>query len=118
MIACRSMGDETMKRFLLAGLLLVLLLPAINSDSQNSTAFNSVAVAGRTMPGGRWCACGDQSVPNCVCDPGEQPCTACPSQGLTVQQDAAQESDPVNLGATFSLVIGAAFLVLRLRQLL
>lgn len=111
MIACLSTGDETMKRLLLAGMLFALLLPAL--DAQNSTA-----LAGRTLPGSRWCECGDQSVPNCVCDPGEQPCTACPSQGLTVQQNAEQESDLLDLGATFSLVIGAAFLVLRLRQLL
>lgn len=107
-----------MKRFLLAGMLLVLLLPAVNTDSQNSTAFNSVAVAGKTMPGGRWCECGTQA---CICDPGEQPCTTCPNQGLTAQQDTAQESDPansINLGAAFSLAVGAAVLVLRLRQLL
>src|SRR5215213_5534193 len=107
MIACRSTGDETMKRFLLAGMLLVFLLPAL--DAQSSTA-----LAGRTFPGSRWCECGTSG---CICDPGELPCTACPNQGLTVQQNAEQESEPVNLGATFSLVVGAAFLVLRLRQL-
>ena len=107
-----------MKRLFLACVMFVCLLPAVNTDSQNSQPFNgSVAVAGRTLPGLRWCECGDPAVSNCVCDPGEQPCTACPNQGLTVQQNAEQESDPLDLGATFSLVVGAAFLVLRLRQL-
>jgi hypothetical protein len=112
-------GDLVMRKSIFAALLAVLLLPAFaDSESQNSQPYNVTAEAGRTQPGHRWCACGDPAVPNCVCDPDEQPCTVCLGQGLTVQQNAAQESDPINLGATFSLVVGAAFLVLRLRQLI
>ena len=112
MIAWRSNG-ETMKRLFLACLMFVCLLPALGAQ-------NSMALAGKTMPGHRWCACGDPAVPNCVCDPGEQPCTVCPSQGLTVQSDGAQEGDTSNsidLGATLSLVVASVILALRLRQI-
>jgi len=104
-----------MKISLLFAMLVLCLLPAVN-DSQNSAAFNSVAVAGRSFPEARWCECGTQ---NCICDPGEEPCTLCPGQGLTVQQNPGGESDPLNsvdLGTIFSLVVAAAVLVLRLRQ--
>ena len=121
MITCRSNGDEGMKRLFLACMLFVCLLPAVNTDSQNSQPFGgSVAVAGRSMPGLRWCACGDPAVPNCICDPGEQPCTVCPGQGLTVQSDGAQEGDTLNsvdLGAALSLVVASVILALRLRQI-
>jgi len=109
-----------MKRLLLVAMFVLCLLPAINTDSQNSTAFNSVAIAGRTGPGMKWCACGDPAVPNCVCDPGETPCTVCPGQGLTVQSESAQEGDTSNsidLGATLSLVFASVILALRLRQI-
>ena len=110
-----------MKRLFLACMMFVCLLPAVNTDSQNSQPFSgSVAVAGRTMPGLRSCACGDPAEPTCVCDPGEQPCTVCPGQGLTIQTESAQEGDTLNsidLGATFSLVVASVILALRLRQI-
>lgn len=108
-----------MKRLLLAAMLVLFLLPALGARSVQPFG-GSVAFAGRNIPTARWCACGDPAVPNCVCDPGEEPCTVCPGQGLTVQQNTAQESAPINsvdMGATFSLVTAAVFLMLRLRQL-
>jgi len=102
-----------MKRLLLVAMLVLFLLPALGANY-------STALAGRTYPGGRWCECGDPNVQGCICDPGELPCTTCPNQGLTVQQNTAQESDPLNpidLGTAFSLVVAAAVLVLRLRQI-
>jgi len=110
-----------MRKSLLAALAVVLLLPAFaSSEAQNSQPYNLTAEAGRTTPGSRWCECGDPNEPSCVCGPGETPCTICPSQGLTVQQNPSQQSDPINsidLGATFSLVVAAAFFALRLRQI-
>jgi len=110
-----------MRKSLLAALAVLLLLPAFaDSEAQNSQPYNVTAEAGRTSPDGRWCECGDPNVQGCICDPGEQPCTTCPNQGLTVQQNTAQESaplNPVDLGATFSLVFAAVILALRLRQI-
>jgi hypothetical protein len=105
-----------MKRLLLVAMFVLFLLPALGARSIQPFG-NSVAFAGRTFPTGKWCECGTTA---CICDPGEQPCTVCPGQGLTVQQNTAQESDPLNsidLGAAFSLVVAAAVLTLRLRQI-
>ncbi len=108
-----------MKKLLLVAMFVLFLLPALGARSVQPFG-GSVAIAGRNIPGGRWCACGDPAIPNCVCDPGEEPCTVCPGQGLTVQQNTAQESDPINpidLGTAFSLVIASVILALRLRQI-
>jgi hypothetical protein len=85
-------------------MMLLLLLSAPVFMAQDSQPFGVVALAGRTHPEARSCECGTQ---DCLCDPEE----------LTVQKNAGQESGPVNLGAAFSLLVGAAFLVLRLRQI-
>src|SRR5829696_4406991 len=87
-------GDLVMRKSIFAALLAVLLLPAFaGSEAQNSQPYKVTAEAGRTYPGNRWCDCGTSG---CICDPGELPCTTCPNQGLTVQQNTAQESDLLN----------------------
>ena len=110
--------DLTMKR-LLACLALVTLFilsfPAgFSQESRNTTGFSSVAKAGRSVPSMSWCQCGTD---NCECDPGEQPCTSCPYNGLTIQRSTESEPPEVDAGAGLTLLVTALLLVLRLRQI-
>jgi len=94
-------------------MLLVCLLPAVDSfDAQSSKPFNSVAVAGRNIPGGTYCDCGDVG---CVCEPGELPGGG---QGLTVQSSPAPEPKPVNASGGLLVNVLIVALVLRMRWLL
>lgn len=55
-------------------LIMVISLPVAASmvgSRHRAQAFNSVAVAGRSVAGGDWCACGCGG--DCICDPDEVP---------------------------------------------
>lgn len=105
-----------MKRLLFVAGCMLLLLPAVDSfDAQNSKPFNSIAVAGRNIPGGAPCDCG---APACACDPGELP-----GQGLVSSNDdeAAKpepESLPIDAGGGLFVLLVAVGLALRMRELL
>lgn len=84
-----------MKKKLFLAIFCMLVLPFICSVSQNREAtntspFNTVAIAGRTIMGG-FCQCG---CPGCMCDPEEQ---ATCSYGL-VARDSSQTGDAPETG--------------------
>ncbi|HKQ07874.1 MAG TPA: hypothetical protein VJ464_22290 [Blastocatellia bacterium] len=55
---------------LCAVVLLVLLMPAVPDNSRSTQPFQSVVLAGHTVPSGEECNCG---CIGCFCDPGEPP---------------------------------------------
>jgi len=91
----------------------VCLLPGVGGfDSQNSQPFGgSVAVAGKSMPGSRWCECGTTA---CICDPGELPCTTCPNQGLVIERES-EPADSINPGSVGVLALVILTLVFRVK---
>jgi hypothetical protein len=105
-----------MKKSILTAVMALFLLPAFAADETQNGPFNLSAQAGRSTPGHRWCECG--SSVDCICDPGEEPCTSCPNQGMTVQQSSETPAPiDVDTGASFTILVASLLLVLRLRQL-
>lgn len=94
-----------MKRLIACLFLMVCLLPALSNDrAQSSLPFGgSVAMAGHSMPGGRWCDCDGTACLNALkIEPAPEP---------------APESAEVDTGSVAALAVAAVLLVLRLRQL-
>jgi hypothetical protein len=109
------------KSLVLAALvmLLIISLPALTSNKaleMGTVGISFTAHAGKTLPSGKWCECGTQ---DCICDPGEVPCSSCPNQSLAAQPASGSEPEPagVDTGASLTVLVAALLLVLRLRQM-
>jgi hypothetical protein len=96
-------------KLLLAASILFFLpfFATVTTHHSEGAGHGFTANAGRLVPSGRYCECGTQA---CVCDPGEEPCTQCPNQGLTIQPDYDTANPDTSIAPDASIGIGVLML--------